>query len=129
MSRLFKAALFGCLIGIIGLSVSVFHFAHDLEEDLGLGLLFNLRGVRKAPSDVVVVGIDKESSEHLNVPSNPANWPRSLYAQLIERARREGARVIVLDLYFTEPGPADEDNLLANAMKNAANAIGCMLIV
>jgi hypothetical protein len=59
MSRLLQAALFGCLIGIIGLSVSVFHFAHDLEEDLGLGLLFNLRGGRKAPSGVVIVSIDK----------------------------------------------------------------------
>src|SRR5512143_3690298 len=118
MSRLLKAALFGCLIGIIGLLVSVFHFAHDIEEDTGLGLLFNLRGVRKALSDVVVVGIDKESSDRLNVPTNPANWPRLLYAQLIEKLRKEGARVIVLDLYFTEPGPADEDNLLANAMKD-----------
>jgi adenylate cyclase len=123
MSRLLQAGLFGCLIGIIGLSVSVFHFAHDLEEDLGLGLLFNLRGVRKAQSDVVVVGIDKESSDHLKVSANPTNWPRSLYAQLIERLRREGARVIVLDLYFSEPGPVDEDNLLANAMKNAGNVV------
>jgi adenylate cyclase len=123
MSRLFKAALFGCLIGMIGLSISVFRFAHDIEEDAGLALLFNLRGVRKAPSDVVVVGIDKESSDHLNVSSNPANWPRSLYAQLIERLRREGARVIVLDLYFTEPGSVEEDDLFANAMKHAGNVV------
>ncbi|MGE5218489.1 MAG: CHASE2 domain-containing protein [Chloroflexota bacterium] len=123
MPRLLKAALFGCLIGIIGLLVGVFRFAHDIEENAGLGLLFNLRGVRKAPSDVVVVGIDKESSDRLKVPANPANWPRSLYAQLIEKLRKEGARVIVLDLYFTEPGPPDEDNLLANAMKDAGNVV------
>jgi hypothetical protein len=59
MSRLSQAALFGFLIGLVGLAVSVFHFAHDIEEAAGLGLLFNLRGAREALLDVIVVSIDK----------------------------------------------------------------------
>ena len=43
MSRLFKAVLLGFFIGLFGVLVSFFHFAHDIEEDVGLGLLFKLR--------------------------------------------------------------------------------------
>ncbi len=57
MARLFKAAFFGLLVGVAGLVASFSHFAHDIEEDVGLGLLFQLRGVRKAPSDVVVISM------------------------------------------------------------------------
>ena len=52
MSRLFKAAFFGLLIGVAGLVASFFYFAHELEEDAGLGLLFKLRGIRTAPPEL-----------------------------------------------------------------------------
>jgi adenylate cyclase len=123
MSRLFKAACLGFLVGIVGLVVSFFHFAHDIEEDAGLGLLFKLRGVRKAPSDVVVVSIDRESSEHLNVSDNPDRWPRSLHARLVEKLAREGAQVITFDLYFIEPRSPKEDTSFAEAIKKARNVV------
>ena len=88
MSRLFKAAFFGLLVGAAGLVASFSHFAHDIEEDVGLGLLFQLRGVRKAPSDVVVISIDRESSEQLDVSDNPDRWPRSLHARLSRKTRK-----------------------------------------
>ncbi|MGH7769722.1 MAG: hypothetical protein ACREQP_19920, partial [Candidatus Binatia bacterium] len=84
MSRLTKSVLLGFLIGLAGVALSFFHFAHDFEENAGLGLLFSLRGLRKAPADVVVVSIDSESSEQLDVPRNPDRWPRSLHARLVE---------------------------------------------
>ena len=59
MSRLARAAFLGFLMGIVGVLLSFFPFAHDIEEDVGLGLLFKLRGVRKPPADVVVVSIDR----------------------------------------------------------------------
>ena len=123
MSRLFKAAFLGFLIGIVGVVVSFFHFAHDIEENAGLGLLFKLRGVRKALSDVVVVSIDRESSEHLDVSDNPDRWPRSLHARLVENLAREGAQVITFDVYFIEPHSAEEDNSFAEAIKKARNVV------
>ena len=123
MSRLFKAAFLGFLIGIVGVVVSFFHFAHDIEENAGLGLLFKLRGVRKALSDVVVVSIDRESSEHLSVSDNPDRWPRSLHARLVENLAREGAQVITFDVYFIEPHSAEEDNSFAEAIKKARNVV------
>src|SRR5947208_876769 len=123
MSRLFKASLLGFLLGILGVVASLSHFAHDIEEDAGLGLLFKLRGPRKAPSDVVVVSIDRESAEHLNAPDDPEKWPRSIHEHLVEKLAREGARVIIFDVYFREPRSAQEDTSFADAIKKARNVV------
>jgi adenylate cyclase len=123
MSRLFKAAFFGLLVGVAGLVASFSHFAHDIEEDVGLGLLFQLRGVRKAPSDVVVISIDRESSEQLDVSDNPDRWPRSLHARLVENLDREGAKVIVFDVYFIEPRSPHEDDSFAAAIRKARHVV------
>jgi adenylate cyclase len=123
MSPLYRAISLGFLIGIAGLLLSFFHFAHELEEDTGLGLLFKLRGVREAPSDVVIVSIDRESSELLNVSGTPARWPRSIYARLIEKLNHAGARVITFDVYFVEPRSPEEDNVLAETLSKARNVV------
>ena len=93
MSSLCKTCFFGFLIGIVGLMVSFFPLMHEIEEDAGLGLLFKLRGARKAPSDVVIVSIGTESSEQLKISESPNQWPRSLHAQLVDNLARAGARV------------------------------------
>ena len=123
MSRLFKAGFFGLLVGVAGLVASFSHFAHDIEEGVGLGLLFQLRGVRKAPSDVVVISIDRESSEQLDVSDNPDRWPRSLHARLVENLEREGAKVIIFDVYFIEPHSPNEDESFVAAIRKARNVV------
>ena len=103
--RLFKAVFLGFLIGTVGLLISPFRFALNIEENAGLGLLFKLRGARPAPADVVVVSIDKESSEHLNLPNNPDKWPRSLHEHLTDNLFREGARSLPLTYISLNPIP------------------------
>ena len=103
--------------------MSFFPATHHFEEDFELGLLFKLRGARKAPSDVVVISIDREASERLNVPQNPDRWPRSLHAELIDHLVHEGARVIVLDMYFIEPRSGEANAALAAAIRNARNVV------
>src|SRR5262245_52775261 len=123
MSRLGRAALLGFLMGIVGVLLGFFPLTHDIEEDVGLGLLFKLRGIRKPPSDVVVVSIDRQSSDYLKVADNPEKWPRSLYARLVEKLARQGVRVIVFDLYFVDPRSGKEDNALAAVMKKARSVV------
>jgi adenylate cyclase len=123
MSRLKEAAVFGLLIGLVGLLVSFFPVAHDLEEDIGLGLLFKLRGARKPPSEVIVVSIDRQSAERLNVSPNPDRWPRSLHAELVGNLARQGAKVIVLDIYFIEPRSDADDAILGEAIHRAGNVV------
>ncbi len=121
--RLFKAIILGLIIGLVGLMISPFRFALNLEENTGLGLLFILRGIRQPSSDVVVVSIERESSEYINVPNNPDKWPRSLHARLTENLVREGAAVITFDLHFIEPRSAEDDKLFAEAIRKAQNVV------
>jgi adenylate cyclase len=123
MSRLLKASLFAFAIGLIGVVISFLPAAHNIEEDAGLALLFNLRGIKQAPPEVVVVSIDRESSEALQLRNNPDRWPRSYHANLISHLTQHGAAAIVFDLYFIEGRAASEDDLLAETMRRAGNVV------
>jgi adenylate cyclase len=125
MSRLFKAVLLGLFIGIAGLVLSPLRFMQIFEENAGLELLFKIRGARQAISDVVIVSIDKDSSENLNLPDNPDKWPRSLHARLTEKLAREGAKVIAFDVHFIEPRSPQDDQLFAGAVRKAGNVVLC----
>jgi adenylate cyclase len=123
MSPLSKAILLGFLVGVFGLVISPFRSVLGIEENTGLGLLFKLRGARQAPSDVVVISIDRESSEHLDLPDNPDKWPRSLHARLTDMLAREGAKAVSFDVHFIEPRIPRDDDLFARAMRRAGNVV------
>ena len=122
-SQLSKAVITGTITGICGLIISFLSVIHELEVNLGLDLLFILRGAERAPPEVVVVSLDKLSAEKLNVPFKPEKWPRLLHAQVIENLQREGAGVIAFDLFFNEARSRDDDMLLANAISKAGNVV------
>jgi adenylate cyclase len=113
----------GVLVALVGLVTSFLYVFHDLEEDVGLGLLFKLRGVRQPPADAVVISIDKDSSEQLQVPENPDKWPRSLHARLVDTLLREGAAVITFDVHFLEPRSDKDDTLFAESIRKARNIV------
>ncbi len=123
MAKILKAGMFGLLIGIVGVVLSVVPLSRSFEEDLGLGLLFQLRGVRPPPTDVAVVSIDHDSSAHFNVPDNPDEWPRSLHARLTDRLVQAGARVITFDVDFLEARSPEEDVFFEKAIKTAGNVV------
>jgi len=127
--RLIKAVILGLVIGIIGIVISPFKFAMNLEEDDGLGLLFKLRGPLPPPDDVVVVSIDKQSSDKLNLHNNPDKWPRSIHAQLVENLLHEGAKAVAFDVHFIEPRNAADDKAFAEAIQKAHNVILCEPVV
>jgi adenylate cyclase len=123
MSRPLKAILLGVVIGLAGLIASPFSFFLAIEEDVGLGLLFKLRGAVKGPSDAVVISIDRESSEHLDLPDNPDKWHRSIHARLTETLMREGAEVIAFDVHFIESKSPEHDTFFAEMMGKAGNVV------
>jgi adenylate cyclase len=123
MTRIVKATPLALLVGIAGLIISFSQFSHEFEEDIGLGLLFKLRGPRPAPSDAVVISIDKESADQLKIPENPDKWPRSLHARLVETLIDEGAKVVTFDLHFIESRVPQDDKLFAQAINKAGNVV------
>ena len=88
MSRLTKAIIISLLFGILGVLVSILPIGLDLEENIGLRVLFGLRGVREPPSDVVIVSLDKVSTDNLNLPVEPEKWPRYFHANLAENLKQ-----------------------------------------
>jgi adenylate cyclase len=123
MLRLLKATILGLLMGVLGLAVGLVPFGHDLEENVGLEVLFKLRGTRQAPADVVIVGIDETSTTALNLPSDPAKWPRSHHARLTDILAQAGAVIIAFDMSFAEARTPGHDQLFADAIHQARNVI------
>ena len=95
------------IFGILGVIASILPIGLDLEENIGLHVLFGLRGVRKPPSDVVIVSLDKVSTDNLNLPAEPQKWPRYFHANLTESLAKHGAAVIVFDMMFDKPDTVD----------------------
>lgn len=107
----------------MGLAFSFTHTARSFEEDLGLALFFNLRGIQQPPTEAVVVSIDRDSSEILKIPDNPDKWPRSVHAKLVDTLARAGAKAITFDVHFIEPKTKGEDRLFQQAIRRAGNVV------
>ena len=123
MWRVLKALEFGLVIGIVGVLLSFFHFAHEFEENTDLALLFKFRGPRKPPPNVIVVSLDRESSQRLAVSHNPDRWPRTLHAKLVETLLKGGAAAIIFDIYLIDPRTEAEDQSLAAAIRQSGNVV------
>ena len=123
MLRFFKATILGLLTGALGVALGLVPLGHGLEENVGLDLLFKLRGTRQAPADVVIVSIDDVSATALSLPNDPAKWPRSHHARLTEILAQAGAVVIAFDIIFGEARATEDDQLFADAIHRAGNVI------
>ncbi|HHT9129427.1 MAG TPA: CHASE2 domain-containing protein [Candidatus Brocadiaceae bacterium] len=120
-----KAVIIGLLTGLLGIAISFIPFVSRFEENTDLDLLFKLRGVRQPPPEVVIIDIDKHSTDALNLPDDPEKWPRSFHASLTEKLTKLGASLIVFDVFFNEPSSAEDDNLFAKVINNTSNVVLC----
>jgi adenylate cyclase len=85
--------------------------------------LFNLRGPVTPPdTSIVIVALDDQSLASL---PGKMPYPRSYYVAMLDHLAAAGARLIVFDIEFTEPGierPA-EDLALASAVQRIGNVV------
>ena len=122
-SKLVRGIWLGVAIAVLGVVMSLIPAVSELEEKWGLAWLFNLRGPRPAPQEVVIVSIDQESSRQLRLDERPNQWSRSVHAQLVDKLSRFGAKVIVFDVFFRHERDLQSDLDFAAALKNAGNVI------
>jgi adenylate cyclase len=125
MSRLSKGLIVGLFLGIAGLIIGLIPFGLNLEENVGLDILFTLRGARQVPSDVIVINVDKISADNLGLPDDLRKWPRSVHGRLTESLVARGATVIAFDISFLEPSSPKEDNAFGDAVEKARNVVFC----
>lgn len=123
LQGLLQGLLFGVAAAALGMLAGTLPGTLRFEEDAGLGALFQLRGPRSAPAEVVVISLDKVSSDAFGLPNEPSKWPRTFHAELIDRLVAEGALVIAFDVLFDDPDEPAGDERLGAALKSARNVV------
>jgi len=82
---------------------------------------FSIRGSQRAPSNIVLVQIDpatlQKLREHHLYSEFP--FPRAYEARVIDHLREAGAKVIAMDIQFTQPTDPTDDQDLAAAIERA----------
>lgn len=122
MRHFSHALIFGILLAGCSALLFLSPAGTSLEENLGLKILFALRGSKPPPGQAVIINIDGASSDRLDLPDSHLKWPRTIYGQLVEKLREFGAGVIVFDIHFSEKKNDEEDSLLQGRSKKPA---GC----
>ena len=115
----------GLFLGV-GVAAAAIAFAADAvgildsQEQSTVDVRFSIRGSHGAPRGIVLVGIDDVTFNELGL-----RWPfpRRLHAQVIDRLRKAGAKVIAYDIQFTEQTVAADDNALVTAVGRAGNVV------
>ncbi len=99
------------LLGALLLPVLV-----PIEEAIGLWALFAWRGAIAPPPDIVIIGIDENSSAALSGPIK-----RPMHAKLIDSLARARASLVIFDVFLhTE---SEDDATLARAIQDAGDVI------
>lgn len=112
--RFLTGLLIAIGIGVVFSLISFFNLFHGIQLQV-TDSLFRAENLNKnvePVKDIVIVAIDDES---LNQLGHFSSWPRSYYAQVIDKLAEAGARVIVFDMLFSEPSP--DDVMMAESIK------------
>lgn len=129
MSCRYHVLLIYVLLALGSIVFSLSPLGHGLEERFGLALLFKLRGPRLPPERVVIVNVDDRSSRLFGFPDDYSDWPRSLYARLLDTVIAHGAAVVVFDIHFAEERDPVDDRLFAEAIRRAGRVILCERLI
>ena len=82
---------------------------------------FSIRGQQPPPKNIVVVQVDDVTFS--DMPDVQWPYPRHLHAQVIDRLRKDGAKVIAFDVQFSELSKPADDNALYLAIKRAQGKV------
>ncbi|WP_158304982.1 CHASE2 domain-containing protein [Hahella chejuensis] len=88
----------------------------SMEEGFGLDTLFHLRGERTPPPKVAVIAITENTAAYLQAPARLTEWPRSVYAKLVDALDAQQVGLIAFDIYFREARDPVADASFADAM-------------
>lgn len=108
--------LIGALLSVLaGVAVYQNPWSRALENS-SYNLLFPSRPIEPV-EDAAIVYLDEESHKELNQKFNQA-WDRQLHARLVEQLTAAGAKAVVFDIVFSDPGPDNAaDDRFAAAIK------------
>ncbi|MBJ7518117.1 MAG: adenylate/guanylate cyclase domain-containing protein [Solirubrobacteraceae bacterium] len=119
--RLLTAAIVALLAVGCGVVVAVTDVLRRAELQT-VDARFSVRGEQPVPDDVVFVAIDERSIAELG------GWPfpRGDHAELIDTLVADGAKVVALDVEFSQPSDSPADD---RALREAARRAGDQLVL
>jgi len=110
---------------VIGLAITLFYGFCLVQRALPLyrlellfyDLRFHMRGKTTPPDSVVIVAVDDRSIEKVG------RWPweRKHLAEIVDRLRTMGARVVLMDIIFADAAPGDAQ--LSRSIGRAGNVL------
>lgn len=103
---------------LTALHVTGFGFFEVLENKT-LDLRFTLRGPVSPGPETVIAAIDEKSINKLG----RWPWPRSVWARVVDRLTEDGAKVIVFDVFFSEPENVRSDDLFRRAIMRSGRVV------
>jgi adenylate cyclase len=118
MNRRFAIPLIAAALGgFWGAGLALLHWQGgssllDRIEAPLVDLRFLIQGPRPAPDSVTILAIDDQTVQQ--VGAYPL--PRTTMAQLVSNVGRMQPKSVALDILFVDPGPADGDLALAEAL-------------
>lgn len=117
-------ALFGVSLGLSLFVLTAYGFGALKSLELSsVDKRFTVRGEKDAAvvDDAVVVGVDDVTFDELGL-----QWPfpRGAHAQVIDTLKADGAKVIAMDIQFTEQSAdPEQDELLVESTTEAGNVV------
>ena len=120
------------LIGLLGLLLVIPSRLGEYLARSSYDWLHQLTGLNSsalADAPVLLVYLDRDSFQALG-QSESQPLPRDIYARLLDRLTRAGARAVVLDILFSAPGPdaAGDEALAAAIRRNGKVILGAAVI-
>ena len=116
-----RSALAGAaLCVLLGVALLGLGFGERLVL-LGYDLVFLFRSTPQI-DDLEIIYMDDQSFAELG-QRNAANWDRNLHAQLLDRLTADGARLVVFDIVFSEPGVAAANTNFTRAIQHNGKVV------
>jgi len=112
------------LVAALGAGLALLAYATGALRSLELNTVdtrFSIRGEEERPPDIVVVGVDAQTFQALG-----KRWPfpHDDHAAVVNRLKRDGAKLIVLDIQFSEISDTEEQTVaLLDAVDRADNVV------
>jgi adenylate cyclase len=116
------------VVALLSAGIGMLAYATHLLRATELQTLdtrFSIRGAEPPPADVTLVLIDNSTLAEMRAHGLASEFPfpRRYDARVIDHLREAGAKVIAMDMQFTQPTDAADDSALAEAIERAHGKI------
>ena len=110
-------------IGLLAVALSVSPAGKWVERTIVRDWIFELRGVRPPPRNVMIVSMDKSGADLPASGSSTRLWSRHLYSTLINRLSDAQAAGIILDVAFEDASDEVADSMLEASLARSNRVV------